>query len=377
MPIGFGGSGVQPSTRGLISPVVALAAGEVWNFPTVNQPLGLGSSTPQSAGAFSAKPGRYTALQFFDVTLQAWRNVGGGDTAATQDFLQTDGVNWRLANQTGCAVGALLTTAGSGYTSAPAVTASAGSSQWRVIVGGAVSATVTVSNGGSGYTYPPLVIIAAPPPGGIQATGYCTLSGGAVSSVTIVDQGAGYASAPSISFINDYRETLNAGPLSVSAGTNAAAVATLTGAGTITGVICIDHGTPLTAVPTLAFSGGGGSSAAATAIMCWSITAFTPTGGTGFTGPSELSAIDAFPTAAAAYANVTTQKNLVKTRRASILMPESAGAPTATGAVFYDGGIYTSVPTSLITTNGALITASATIAFTMGGVSDVSMVFPV
>jgi hypothetical protein len=359
MPSGFGGSGQQPSGRGLVTNTIALAAGETYQLPT--------------GGAFGAKPGRYTSLQLFDPILQAWRNPGGGDTAATTDYVNQDGINWRLANQTGCAVGALITNAGSGYTSAPAVTASAGSSQWRAIVGGAISTTVTVSNGGSGYTYPPIVLISAPLQGGIQATATCAISGGAVSTVTVVDQGAGYTSAPTITFVNDYRELLNAGPTAVTAGFGASAVCTLTGSGTITGLICVDHGTPLTSVPTLSFSGGGGSSAAATAIMCWTITGVTVSaGGTGFTGPSDLWGLDAFPTAAAAYTNVTTQKNLVKIRRANILLPESAGAITATGLVIYDGGIYTSTPTPIIATNGALITATGTVTFTMGGVSDVS-----
>ena len=42
--------------------------------------------------------------------------------------------------------------------------------------------------------------------------------------------------------------------------------------------------------------------------------------------------------------------------------------------MFYDGGIYTSTPTPLITTNGALITASGVVTFTMGGQTDTTYV---
>jgi hypothetical protein len=351
----FSGPGLTPSLKGLPTNQQALEAGQVWAVP------------PSEGGWFYAKPGPYTSLQAFDPIQQLWRKVGGGvNGVASKEYIYVDGTtNYRFANQTGCSVGALLTNAGSGYSSAPTVTASAGGSIWRAIVGGAVSTTVSIANGGTNYTYPPVVVFSAPPPGGLQATGYATLSGGSVSTVTITNQGAGYNTPPTISFINDPREGQNG----VSVGYNASAVASLTGSGTITGLVCIDHGTPLTSVPTLSFSGGGGSSAAATAIMCWSITSFTVSGGTGF-GTSELSALDAFPTTAAAYTNPATQSGLVTTRKASILVPASSGAPTATGAVFYDRGIYTSAATPLVTTNGALITASATFTPSFGGAQD-------
>lgn len=352
----FSGPGLTPSLKGLASNKQSLKSGSVWNLPS-------GEATWAMINV-----GRYATFQGYDPISGIWTDIGGGSGAGLfggKEYVYLDGTtNYRFANQTGSVVGALLTDAGSGYTSAPTVSASAGGSIWRAIVGGAVSTTVTVSNGGTNYTYPPIVIIAAPPAGGLQATGYSTLSGGAVSSITITNQGAGYTSPPPITLQPDPREGVNG----VTQGYNATAVATLTGANTVTGLVCIDHGQGgLTSVPTLSFSGGGGSSAAATAIMCWSITAFTPTAGTGFTGPSLLSGLDAFPTTASAYTNPATQGGLVKTRLAQILMPESSGAPTATGAVFYDGGIYTSTPTPLVTTNGALITETATFSFTMGG----------
>ena len=62
-------------------------------------------------------------------------------------FVDSDGQNYRLANLTGCPVGALMTNVGSGYTSAPTVAASAGSSAWTAVVGGAINSTVTVTTG--------------------------------------------------------------------------------------------------------------------------------------------------------------------------------------------------------------------------------------
>ena len=227
-----------------------------------------------------------------------------------------------------------------------------------------------MTNGGVGYTYPPVVQIAAPPAGGIQATAYCTLTSGVVTSVTIVDQGAGYASAPIITFVNDPREVSNP---NISTGYNAAAVAVLTGAGTITGLLCLDHGVVgtngLSALPTLAFSGGGGSAAAATVIMNWAITAYAAgTAGAGLAGTiAQITAEDAFPTTAAAYTNPTTQSGLVVTRPANIKAPISAGGITAAGQVVFDGGCYTAVPTPLVIPTASIVTTAPVVTFTMGG----------
>src|SRR5580658_10175023 len=167
----FSGPGLTPSLKGDASNQYSLAAGGV-------KLIGSGGH----AGWYAVNLGLYTTLQQYDPIAQFWRTVGGGDISGSVKYFFSDGVNYRVANQTGCAVGALITNAGSGYTSAPVVTASAGSSLWRAIVGGAVNTTITVTNAGTGYTYAPLVVIQAPPPGGIQATAVAVLSGGTISS---------------------------------------------------------------------------------------------------------------------------------------------------------------------------------------------------
>ena len=355
----FSGQGVTPSLKGTTTNVVTLQAGQV--------------QTLSPAGWYWVKTGLYTSLQQYDPITGIWRAVGAGDNTAVDHFIYSDGVNYRLANQTGAPVGALLTNAGSGYTSAPVVTASAGNSIWRAIVGGAVSTTVTVTNGGSNYTYPPIVQFQAPPSYGVQATGYATLTNGVVTSVTVTNQGAGYASAPIVQFINDPREGVNG----VTQGYNAAATCTLTGAGTVTAVLCVDHGQGgLTSLPTLSFAGGGGSSAAATAIMCWSITGYTAgTAGAGLAGSvARITAEDAFPTTSPAYTNPFTQSGLVKTRNADIKAPISGAGITATGAVVYDGGIYTSSPTPLVVPTASVVTTAPVVTFAMGGQSDTSYI---
>ena len=60
-------------------------------------------------------------------------------------------------------------------------------------------ASATVTAGGSGYSSAPTVTFSAPT-SGITATGTATVSGGAVTAVTITNAGNGYTSAPTISF---------------------------------------------------------------------------------------------------------------------------------------------------------------------------------
>lgn len=356
----FSGTGLTPSLKGVASNVVCLQAGQVQLI--------------QPAGWYGIRTGSYTTLQQYDPIMGIWQVIGGGMDNAGIEYFYSDGVNYRLANQTGCAVGALITNAGTGFTTAPVVTPTAGGSKWRAIIGGAISTTIVVTNGGSGYTYPPKVVIAAPPPGGIQATAYCTLTSNAVSSVTVVDQGAGYAQAPQVFFQNDPREGLNGTTI----GQNAAAITSLTGSGTMTGLVCLDHGNPVTSIPTLSFAPTG-STAAATVIMCWTITGAASYVAGNTTAPvAQVTGVDQFPSTAAAYRNPTTQSMLVNTRNANIWLPTTGTALAAafTSAVILDGGIYTSVPLSVINTSPATTPTAATLTYTVGGApgGDVSYV---
>jgi hypothetical protein len=249
----------------------------------------------------------------------------------------------------------------------------AGGAILKSVVGGAINTSVTVTNGGTNYTYPPTVLIPPPGPGGVQATAHCTLSSGAVNAVTVDDQGAGYATPPTVSFINDPREGLNG----VGVGSGAAATTVLTGAGTITAVLVVDHGLPQTSVPSLTVSSGSG---AATAIMCWTITSYTvsaTTAGSGYTAPVLISAYGGFPGTSPAYTNPTTQANLVKTRNALILGVVSATAISATGQTIYDGGVYAGTPTVYVQSAGVFGAGPVQAVFlapNLGGVSDTSII---
>ena len=356
---GFGGVGNVLTLKGAVNNLPNVPPGQV--------------QTLAPAGPYMVRCGLYTTIQQLDPISGIWRTIGGGVNGGGAELVMSDGVNYRIANQTGCAVGALLTTAGASYTVAPTITASAGNSIWKAFVGGAVSTAVTISNAGTNYTYPPEIQFSAPAPGtGIQATGYSTLSGSTVASIVIVDQGAGYTTAPTITITPDAREGVN----NVAQGYNAAAVCTLTGVGTITGLVCIDHGNPLTAVPTLSFSTGA---ATATAIMCWSITGFVVgTPGAGFSGTNaQITALDVPSITPAAYLNPSTQYGttlynwgLVRQRNANITATVTGGAITGTTPRYIDGGIYTTVPVALVVSSASVVGTAPVVTLTMGGLND-------
>ena len=360
MPLYFGGSGVQPSLKTGTNRI-SLAAGQTWLI--------------QPAGWYYIKPGPYTVIQQYDPILQSWVFCGGGGTSGAEEYFFSDGVNYRLANMTGQAVGATVTTTGTGYTSLPTITIASGNSIWRPVLGAYVT-SVTVSNGGSNYTYAPTVIFSAPPAGGVCATGYVTLSAGAVSTITLLNKGGGYTSPPTVSIVNDPREGING----VTAGSGAAAVAVLSATGGVTAVICTDPGnTGYTATTTFTTSGGGGSGLVVTPIFCLAITSLNAVGAGGPYGSTasvEISAIDNPSATVSAPLNPAVSYGVVRVRKASIICPMTTGSVlTTTGAVVLDGGIYSQFsPWAQVLATPAIIATAATVTFNMGGVTDTSYI---
>ena len=349
-----------PYGRGVATNAISLPAGTSYIIPN---------------GQYVLRKGPYTTTQYFDPTMQAWRGVGsdGFGSQSPIQFIDADGINFRVVNTTGCALGALITNPGSGYTSPPTVTPSAGGSTWSAIVGGAVSTTVTTTVAGTNYTYPPIVQFSAPPNGGIQATGTCVLSGSGVGTITVVNQGAGYSFPPTVSLINDPRDVT---------GVNAQAVCTLTGAGTITGLICTNFGTPLTAVPTLTFSPA--STTAATVVMDFTITQVNVTNaGAGYTaaaGYVELTGLGGFiPTSGSGVLNPFTGNFIAGYKRAVIMWNVSASGLLTTGTAggtILDGGRYQAVPTIGVVSGTGLITTAAIATLTVGGATDTVFLTP-
>ena len=367
MTILFGGTGVQPTLRGQPTNVWSLQGGNTKLVPT---------------GAWQITTGLYSVLQEYDAISGYWRAIGSGNDGGATNMVNSDGNNWRIANQSGCVVGGHVTTAGAGFTAAagPVVTANVGGAVIKAIVGGAVSTTVTVTNGGSSYTYPPIVLFDAPNQSGgavygIQATGHAVLTGGAVTSIVVDDQGAGYTTVPNVYLQNDPREGNNG----ISAGTGATATAVLTGAGTVTAVVVLDFGSAQTSttLPTLSFTGTSTSAAAATAIMNWSVASYsvTSTGGLYQGGILITNTSNGFTTGIASTTNPTTTTNLVRARKCWLGGTNTATSLAVTTGAVYDAGVFPGIP-SLIAigfSSGSAALATAN----MGPQQDTQLIQPV
>jgi hypothetical protein len=379
MPIGAirgGGLTLAGVAQQQKSNIVKMRAGGTYTIP---------------AGAFAVVLGPVSAIQFFDPVSQLWRTLPAAQNAA--HFIDSDGTNYRIANLSGCGVGAIVTNAGSAFTSAPAVTSSAGGSLWRAIIGGLVNTAQSLPTpAGVNYTYPPICLIDPPPAGGLQASATVALTSGAITTLTITDQGAGYTVPPNIYYITDPRDpnvgststpiTVAGTPVTINGVQAGQQALVLTGANTVAAVVCTDPGNPQTAVATLAFAGGGGSGAAATMLMNFAVTGFTVTaGGTvyGNAQPFVVNTVGGLSAAVAVHTLPSYEGGITQIRPSQIAGTSTAGgAIQTTGSQIIDPGIgFQVVPFMSVTAAGnALPTAIAQAAATVGGVSDYVMLQP-
>lgn len=329
------------------------------------------------AGWWAAQLGRYSMLQWLDPVSNYWLPVTG--LGRQLMMINSDGNNFRIVNPTGCPVGALVTNVGSSYVQASTTAAlSVGNSVWNPIVGGALTA-ITVGNdpsgtaGGTNFSLPPLVDIPAPPPGGIQATATAALSAGAVSSVTLINQGAGYLAAP-VPVIRPNPFDPNIGLITVPALTS-----TVGGAGDVCALLCTNYGSVLTGTQmgsaTLSISGAG-SSATATPIFCMTVTgvAFSSSGGAGYpgNGVDVDTIIDSAVGSAGSIVNPRVSTGLYTPRKAIINAPVSAGVVGT--AIITDGGLFMKAPDAIVLAQSAasagLPTTATNATLTMGSSSD-------
>jgi hypothetical protein len=349
-------------------------------------------------GRFMVSPGTVSQVQVFDPVTQTWFPYTT-QTVNEAVFVESDGVNYRVINPTGFPIGAVVNTSGTGYTAAPTVTAGTGGSTWIALVGGAISSIVPTAGGsGVGYAVPPVINIAAPPAPGVPATATCTISGGSIATITVVNPGAGYTSAPAVVVVPQASDTNFFSSTSTTSIKNATVTASLSFAGNVTAVLMTNEGNlSLNVAPALtitAATGAAGSGATATAVLAQSIQSITvTTGGSGYSGGVGISTLggsiftQTSGTGQTLVDNHIVQSNLLVPRQAQIAATIGSGSGIAiqgatttgsTGSAVIDPGLFTAPPTAFAlppngTSGGGVLAAFS---LTMGGITDTVYIQP-
>ena len=333
------------------------------------------------AGEYTIEEADVSVIQWFDPVMTVWREWNAFRGQAKTIF--SDGVNFRLANLTGCPVSATVAGGGSGFTQATAVvTANVGGSTWKAIVGGSLS-VVSITNAGANYTMPPIAVIPDGPVGlSVPATANTTITAGTLTSVALVNVGAGYTTAPTPLILVPNPADPNIGTI-----TNATITMGLTNAGKITAALCTNNGNSLATISalTLTASGGAGAGATITPNVLQVVTGMTIGGaGTGISASNEVTSVGGIPVSVSAIGNPVVELGLItgtsiaswRPRKASMTMAVAGGSLTSVSAI-YDTGMFLSTPTALLVNNtGVAPTAAATVTFTMGGIADTITMTP-
>jgi hypothetical protein len=395
--------------------------GAPYDYPSNYVALAAGDAIPIPRGDWLITLGNYCVLEYLDPVNGIWTLASTAAWDAGLQYVQSDGFNYRISNRTGCPVGGLISHPGSSYVQASTTIAvtGGGGSTWQPIVGGQLSmttATVVTANAGAGYGVAPMAFLPAPPGpstnsngvGGIQATGFCTIASGTVSGFTFVNNGAGYPSGTTYTIQclpNPTDPNINTGI------TLATLVFSVTGAGSITGVLCTNPGAPL-ATPnniTLTLSGAG-SNGTISAIMCQTVVS------TSIVGTSTLAngTVAALLTTVGGYPQNSTGSGLsitgansltptylltgdvkvggaggyglwnrVRPLQAQLTLGATGTLAAGTG-IIYDGGLFFGVPQPVISGVGAGIILAATgtiigqssITFSMGSRPDYVLLQP-
>jgi hypothetical protein len=331
---------------------------------------------PSGAGEYIVEPGGFAIMQWFDPVTLSWR---GFNTSRGPGFrVASDGFNIRVFNPLGCPVAAIVTTlgtAGSYAQSSTTVAPSSGNSTWQAIIGGAINPTITSTFGsltsGIGYGVAPLVFIPSPPPPGVSASAIAVISasGSSVTSLTVVNQGAGYPSAPPLLFLpNPFDPNVASGTYT----TPAVATVALEYAGRLTAVLCTNSGVSLSAMPSLTITGAG-ASATATVVPMWTVNSGSTTitaGGGNATAGIVMSA-GGQPIATAVMTNPATELTGAIPRQ----YVGTAG-PTGTLASIAatDSGLFFGSPTMVLA--GTLPTTVTSITPTLGTVNATIILQP-
>lgn len=319
--------------------------------------------------------GKYCALQYNDPVTQAWTQLRDWNNNNSTVTIKSDGQNVRVINLTGCVVGSTVTNGGNGsyVQSTTTVVPSAGTSTWQPIVGGAVNTTVSVTNAGKNYGIAPLVFIDPPPYPGLQATAVAVISSGTVSSITVLNQGAGYTAAPAIAILPDpYDVNFTSGTTAI---TNATALCSTTGAGSLTGVLLTNPGIAVATTMTLTVAGAGATATVVPLFLQTVASASFTNVGAGYGANTVLSSTGGYNTNVGAWTNPQHDMTGFIPRPAQATLVQAGGTLTSISKI-YDAGLFLATPVAFPLTNGVVTTIS-TITFTMGSQNDTVRLQPV
>lgn len=381
MPAGLSGPGI-----GLPFPT-NLYPSELGNAPydSSSNQIGLapGDSFVIPAGEWYISLGMYCVLQFLDPVTNAWYIASGSSLNRGMQMISSDGFTTRIANLTGCVVSASVVNGGTGYVQATTTITAIGAGFTGAvptllpIVGGAlrvVGGTLTAN--GAGYGVPPIVMIPPPPPGnvnangvgGIQASAIAIIAGGTVSSISMINQGAGYPTAPTAVIVpSPFDPNLSTGI------TNATVAFSLASAGVIMGAIVTNNGSPLPngSLGSVTLSiGGAGTSGSLTANVMQTVVSSSVTGA-GSGGPAYVTTFGGTPVAG--IGNTPANELIAFLPRAANI--GSSVTANQLGTV-YDGGLFESAPTVAVVPAFGATATIATVALTMGSQYDIAVIQP-
>jgi hypothetical protein len=358
-----------------------------YDFSNNRQALAPGESLVLPAGDWYVSLGCYLVLQFLDPITGVWASGSTAAWSGGNHFVKSDGFTCRIANLTGCPVGAVITAYGSGYVQSGTTIAvtGGGGSTWQPIVGGQLqlaAGSIVTSQAGAGYGVAPLVFIQPPASaannsngvGGIPASGYAGIANGTVSGFTFTNPGAGYTTIPlAVVVPSPFDPNLSTGI------TQASITFSLTGSGSITGVLCTNNGAPLSnpANITLTISGAG-SQATIVPVVMQTITGASVTGaGTGYGTVAVLITSVGGNPSAGTITNSPDYLNLAWRPRPAQISATINGTGTLSvqaGSII-DGGLFENKPTPVIVPSIESTSISgATVTFTMGSVSDIAVI---
>jgi hypothetical protein len=337
--------------------------------PTNYVTLAPGDALTIQAGRWWVNLGAYSVLQFQDPVTGIWRIINAERGQPIQ--VVSDGFTRRVANLLGCPVAAVVVDGGTNWVQdSTTVTPSAGNSTWQAIVGGMVSVT-SVAAAGSGYGIAPIVMIAAPPSPGVQATAYATIANGTVAGVTITNAGAGYTSTPAVQIVPSPYDP-NLGSIS----TASVALGTF-GSGSIAAVLCTNPGAPLTSVAGLTLTASGaGSGASLTAVVLQTVQATSVVaGGVGLgtaSQPALVTSVGGNVTATPEYTNPQIESLGFRPRPFAAAGVTNAGGTIVSLGTIYDRGMFANAATAVVApgAGGQTSLTLASITFTMGTATD-------